>query len=326
MTARVRLAAVALAAGLLAATASVAGAQAILLVHLPSAPVEAANKQAEAITSLAEYLSQQLAGQPVEAKIFRRWRDANVFLAESSDSVELMLSDASFALAAPADLSPAYRFVRRGVETYRRQLVVLSERRELEKLADLSQKRVAIVETAGEGDLEFLQREVFEGDLDPATWFADLEPTLDDFLATASVLYGQTDAALIAEYNPLLASHLGKELRVIFDSPALSLPVLSLRSSAFDPARRQALARAIADLPSDPLGQRVLGDLGIEGLRPLAGGGAVLRLATKREKRLEIALPTGGEFAPAAPALPGPQELSYGIAVELPEIPLNTER
>lgn len=307
---------------LTASGASAASAQRTLLVHLPSAPVEAANRQAAAITSLAEVLSRQLAGDPVEAKIFRRWRDASGFLADNAEAVSLMLSDAAFALDGPAGLTPAYRFLRQGSESYRRRLVVRSDRPELAELADLSQKSLAIVEAAGDGDAAFLRQEVFAGDLDPATWFAALQPTADDFEATASVLYGQADAALIAEYNPLLADHLGEDLRVVFDSPELSLPVLSVREATFTAAERRALDRTLRDLAADALGQQVLASLGIDGLRPLTGGGAALRLAAGDAKRLAIAAPSGTEWPPESRPLPSPEELSFGIAIELPQVPL----
>ncbi|MEM7353024.1 MAG: PhnD/SsuA/transferrin family substrate-binding protein [Acidobacteriota bacterium] len=303
--------------------ASGAAGQRTLMVYLPSAPVEAANRQASAVTSLAEVLSQQLPEETLEAEIFRRWRDAKEYLSTHSD-VSLMLSDAAFALQAPEGLEPAYRFVRQGRETYRRRLVVRRDRSDLGQLADLKQKSLAIVEAAGAGDAAFLQREIFSGDLDPATWFATLQPTTDDFEATASVLYGQTDAALIAEYNPLLADHLEMDLRVIYDSPEISLPVLSVRSSAFDEGQRRALDRAVRQLAADPAGQKTLARLGIEGLRPV-GGGAALELAQKDAKRLEIALPTGSEWSLGRLPRPGASELSFGVAVELPEIPLTPD-
>ena len=73
-------------------TAAAAEGQRIMLVHLPSAPVEAANRQAEAVTSLAEYLQQRLPEQKLEPKIFRRWRDAHAFLRESPEKVALIVA------------------------------------------------------------------------------------------------------------------------------------------------------------------------------------------------------------------------------------------
>ena len=235
--------------------AGVAAGGQTLLVHLPSAPVEAAGDQAEAITALAEYLAARLPARGLEPKIFRRWRDAQAFLGDNSEDVTLMLSDASFALDRSSGLAPAYRFTRDGRSTYRRLLVVRSDRPELEKLVDLRGKTLALVETSGTtADAAFLKREVFEDELDPADWFTTVASEVDDFSATASVLYGVTDAALVAEYNPLLADHLGQELRAVFESPELSLPVLSVREAAFEPADRAALDRRGSPVEPSPGG------------------------------------------------------------------------
>ncbi len=291
-----------------------------LLVHLPSAPVEAANRQAEAITTLTEYLAARFPGRDLEAKIFRRWGDAQDYLSEHSAEVTLMLTDASSTLDRSHGLTPAYRFERAGLSTYRRLLVVRTDRPELEKMVDLKGKTLALVETAGAADLAFLKNDVFEDGLDPAEWFS-IVPEADDFTATASVLYAQTDAALVAEYNPLLASHLGQDLRTVFESPALSLPVLSVREPAFEPADRETLDRALEGLADDTLGRRVLADLGIQGLRPVAGD-ALAQESVRRAKTLTIASAAGVTVPLDAPTLPAPELLSFAVAVELPEIPL----
>ncbi len=291
-----------------------------LLVHLPSAPVEAAGNQAEAVTALVEYLATR--GQVVEPKIFRRWHDARVFLSEHSADVTLMLSDAASTLDRSHGLTPAYRFERGGRSTYRRLLVVRADRPELEKMVDLRGKILALVETAS--DLAFLQHDVFEDGLDPAAWFTTVAPVVDDFAATASVLYAKADAALVAEYNPLLAQHLGDDLRIVFESPELSLPVLSMREAAFEPADREALGRALADIADDALGQRVLTELGIEGLRPLTGA-TLARESDRRAKTPAIASADGVSVELEAPPLPSPEQLSFAVAVELPEIPLQLE-
>ena len=297
-------------------------AQRTMLVHLPSAPVEAANRQAGAITQLAELLSQGLAGEPIEAKIYRRVRDANRFLNDGAEQVVLVLCDASFIDQLPAGFVPGYRFVRGGGETYRRLLVVQNDRQELRKLVDLEGKTLTIVETAGPGDAGFLARAVFEGEIDPAAWFASLEPAVDDFSATADVLYGKTDAALVAEFNPLLKEHLGKGLRMVFESPGLSLPVLALRESAFGRDQLTTLERLLSDLARDPLGQKVATTLGIDGLRALPRGTSLAASEARATKVLEIAAPSGREWRPTAPALPPVEALSFAVAVELPEIPL----
>ena len=291
------------------------------LVHLPSAPVEAANRQAEAITALAEYLAARLPGRGLEPKIFRHWHDAQDHLGEHSADVTLMLSDASSTLDRSHGLTPVYRFERGGSSTYRRLLVVRADRPELEKMVDLRGKTLALVETSGAADLAFLKNDVFEDGLDPAEWFTSIAREVDDFTATASVLYAQTDAALVAEYNPLLASHLGKELRAVFESPELSLPVLSVRESAFEPADREALDRALEELAGDALGRQVLAGLGIQGLRPVAGAD-LAQASVRRAKTLAIASAAGVTVPLEAPPLPSPELLSFAVAVELPEVPL----
>ncbi len=313
---------VSLAIALLIGSAPAVFAQRTMLVHLPSAPVEAANRQAGAITTLAELLSQRLSGDPVEAKIYRRWRDASQYLSTEGEGVALMLSDASFAQHLPAGLEPAYRFVRGGSETYRRLLVVQADRQDLKKLVDLEGKALTVVETAGSADAAFLAREVFEGEIDPTAWFSAIDPAVDDFSATADVLYGQIDAALIAEYNPLLTQNLDTGLRVIFESPRLSLPVLAVRASAFTAEELVIVSSVLTDLGGDPLGQRVAATLGIDGLRELPRGASVAASTSRLEKTLEIAAPSGGEWQPPLPPLPRPAALSFAVAVELPEIPL----
>ena len=309
--------------GLALLTPPLALAQQTLLVHLPSAPVEASNQQAEAITELAAILSQRLPETTVEATIFSRWEDANAYLEGQGDTIALMLSDASYALVAPPEWTPFYRFVREGSESYRRRLVVHRDSQELTSLADLSQKSLAVVETSGTSDAAFLEQQVFEGDLDPRVWFAaPLTPAADDFEATASVLYGQTDAALVAEYNNLLSKHIGEELRVIFDSPPLSLPVLSVRQASLTPVQQQALGLALADLGGDPRGKKVLAGLGIEEIRPFSRGRAALRPTTRPSKPFEIALPTDFDLPLEISPPPTTDQLTFGIAIELPQVPL----
>ncbi len=295
-----------------------------LLVHLPSAPVEAANRPAEALNAFAEYLAARLPNRDLELKIFRRWHDAEAFLVDPSTDVTLMLSDASSTLDRSHGLTPAYRFERAGRPTYHRLLVVRADRPELEKLVDLQGKTLALVETAGADDATFLKRDVLEGGLDPEAWFAALVPEVDDFAATASVLYGKSDAALVAEYNPLLVQHLGQDLRTLFRSPELSLPVLSIREHAFEPAEREVLGRAFEELAADELGQQALAGLGIEALRPVADT-ALDRGSSRRTKTLSIASSGGATIALEAPPLPAPEHLSFAVAVELPEIPLPVE-
>jgi ABC-type phosphate/phosphonate transport system substrate-binding protein len=306
--------------------AASAPAQQTLLVHLPSAPVESTGSQAEAITTLAEYLSQALPDLRLEAKIFRRLDDAMAYLGEHGDEVVLALSDAALVGDFPAasGLEPYRRFTRQGRPTYRRLLVVRADRQELEKLVDLRGRTLAVVETAAGGAAAFLQRQVFENELDPAAWFGGIVPVADDFEATASVLYGQTDAALVAEYNPLLVRNLGQELEVVYETPPLSLPVLSVRSSAFDARLRAALDAALGDVAADPQAAPALAGLGIDGFDVVSGRSALLAaVSSSPEKAFEIAVPAAGALTLAPPPAVASDQLPWTVAVELPEVELD---
>ena len=293
-----------------------------LLVHLPSAPVTAAGDQAAAIEAFVEYLSARLPGPALEPKIFRRWRDARDHLDAHAEEVALLLADASFTAGGASGVTPTFRFQRGGKATYRRLLVVRGDRPELEKLVDLQGKTLAVVEASG-ADVEFVRNQVFDDVLDPANWFA-VELESDDFTATASVLYGKTDAALVADFNPLLEENLDRELRAVYESPELSLPLLSVREDAFSAADRVTLGRALEGLPEDPVGRRVLARLGIEGLDRVSAAALAGELG-RPAKALVIASPGATRVPLAAPGLPAPEQVAFAVAVELPEIPLGLD-
>src|SRR5439155_843454 len=99
-------------------------------------------------------------------------------------------------------------------------------------LADLKGRSLALALSGGEQATRFLARAVFDGELTPETWFGKLVSETDELTAVADVLYGRADAALVSDDNPLFVSHLGKELKVVYTSPALSLPVVAYRASA----------------------------------------------------------------------------------------------
>ena len=216
--------------------AAPAAAQDTFVVHLPSAPVEAAAHLAEAMTDLAAYLSEKVPGSTLEVRLFRRWSDADSYLEGHASSVALLLTEASFLLdrGAGSGFAPTHRLKREGRDTYRRLVVVRADAEDLGSLADLKGRSLTVVETAGASGPSFLERAVFEGVVAPLEWFGKLESEVDDFSAANKVLYGQTDSALISEHNPLVAGHLGRDLRAVYTSPPLSLPVLAVREGAFD--------------------------------------------------------------------------------------------
>lgn len=294
----------------------------VLVVHLPAVPIENASRAAAALTELGQALGTG-AALDLRVEIFRRWKDAYDYLEANSDRVALVLSEASFLLDLPpgVELQPAYRFVRNGQEVYRRLLVVRAERDELQEPADLDGASVVVVETAGANLYRFLSDEAFAGRLDPAESF-QLVREEDDFSATANVLFQQADAALVAEYNPLLAAHLGDDLRSVYTSPPLSLPVLSIGPS-LDPGRRQALAQTVLDLPRTAPGP--LQELGIERLNSVPDPGSLWTNRQQAPRALEIALPSdmSTELPPLVlPPAPQAGALEYGVTVTLPSVPL----
>ncbi len=113
----------------------------------------------------------------------------------------------------------------------------------------------------------------------------------DDLSATASVLFDRADAALVSEGNPLVASHLGKDLHQVFTSAPISLPLIAIREGALNEVQQSAVRRALADMSGNAEGQRILASLGLDGLRTISEADrlAVLRLPSPPERALEIA-------------------------------------
>lgn len=304
-----------------------------LLVHLPSVPVESSNRLASAVTELRDYMSAQVPGLALEVKIFRRWEDADAFFRADPTSVVAVLSEASFLLDLPADASfvPHWRFYREGSETYHQVLVVRKEDQDVHAVGDLQNRSLQFVKTTGAQTFAFLNQAVFGGELSLQDWFGTLEAVPDDFSAVANVLHGQIDAALVADYNPLLRSQLGDKLQSLFTSPPLSLPVLALRSDALDAKQKTALDTALRRIDQNDQGRKLLEELGIDGLRPIASGGgpfdreALLRIPSVRKKALEIALPTTPPSAPGAAEALLPTDITFSLALELPDIPPPTE-
>ena len=308
-----------------------AGAAEILLVHLPSAPLESSTQLATAVETLGEYLSAEVSGLELEVKIFRRWEDAHAFFTENASAITALLSDASFLLDLPPNerLIPVWRFVRSGKETYHRLLDVRTES-QIQGVAELKARTLHIVKTTGGETLAFLEQAVFGGELAPQEWFGRLSAVADDFTAVASVLHSQGEVALIAEHNPLLRSHLGGELQSVYRSPPLSLPVLALRVAALRPEQRSALDDALARISQVSAGQQILAKLGLDGFRPILRGSspfdrdALLRLPSSRRKVMEIALPSGSAVSAQLPPPLGPEDVTFSLAIELPEFPTVT--
>jgi hypothetical protein len=169
----------------------------------------------------------------------------------------------------------------------------------------------------------FLERGVFEGELDPSVWFSSIERVTDDFSATADVLYGQREAALVSESNPLLQANLGTALRTLFTSPELSLPVLAIREGALTVDQRRALNQALDAI--DATNTSVMGELRMDSLRAMVPDAAerlmLGRLADRSPKEMDLVLPPRTfSLDPPAPR-PLLEALAFSIVVPIPVVP-----
>jgi phosphonate ABC transporter substrate-binding protein len=295
----------------------------VMLVYLPSVSNQNPREVAAAVTSLAAELGPTLPGPPLEVSFFRRPEDALAFVSAHRARVAFVLCDAAFLLdlAPDLDLEPLFRFTSSGSERERKLLVVKSSG--AKRLADLRGKTLAAVPVPSKSLPAYLGR-VFD-DLLPPGWFGKIEPAQDDFAATASVLYGGADAALVSEQNPLAAGKLGSELRAVYTSAPLSLPVLGARRALVTPKLEEALARVVSGLSSRSEGRSILTGLRIEGLRPIADAGdrnALAKPASRRPRTYEIALPDISAVpVPQAPA-PAAKDLPFVVELEIPEVPI----
>ncbi len=285
------------------------------VVHLPSSPVESSTRQAAALTRLADLLAKKVPGLQIEPQLFRRLGDAEEFLTARKSEVSLVLCDAALLLDLPQELEPVFRLSHGGKATYRRLVVVSAARSELGRLADLRGKSLSVVESGGTGSGLFLGRTVFGGLLEPANFFGRLLPVSDEIAATNEVLFSQADAALVADFNPLLAARRDKELRVIWTSDELSLPILAQRGLSGE--QTQALAKALQDLASDPASREILDGLGIDGFLPIPERErlALRKTPLPAAKRYELTPPTLARISlpPPPPASELPLTLELGL-------------
>lgn len=321
----------AIAAFLLLVLAAPTLAQQALVVHVPSSPIEGAGRQAAAVEKLAALLSAQVDGLDLEPKLFRRLGDAEAFLDESPEQAVLLITDAAWVPDLVATgFEPAFQLRRGGRDSYRRFLVVPAAS-SAKTLADLRGASLTVVDTTPSSEA-FLRQAIFSGEVNTGQWFSGVATEVDDFAAVNAVLFGTSDAALAAEYNPLLAANLDRELRVIYRSPSLPLPVVSWRSSgvgALDASTRSGLERVMAGLQSSDEGRALLGELGIDAfVRADAGDRA--RLASLPEtagKTFEISAPSSaaGALRIEPPAPPSSGTLTYRLAIELPRVEVDSQ-
>ena len=307
--------------------ASTAAAQdRTMVVYLPSTPTESASRVAAGITQLATYLSERT-GMRIEAKAFRRAEDAAAYLAASPAETALVLADQAFLLDLPPgfDIVPSFRFVRAGRET-RRKIVVVRSNDRATSLAGLRGRALASAIGSGRGSSAYLARVVFGGEIDPQRWFSRIVHEPDDFTAATNVMFGRVDAALVSDDNPLVVSNLGKQLKEVYASRAVSLPVVAIRSSLSD-TQRTAIEQALNALPRAADGATIMAGLAIdrfqrigEGSGPMERAG-LLRLPSGATRALEIAMPAVTIDVPRLAPV-APDQIPYFLGVELLDLPI----
>jgi ABC-type phosphate/phosphonate transport system substrate-binding protein len=317
------------AALLVASAATASAAETVMVVYLPAAPIESASRLGDAVTELAEYLSKRAPGVTLTVRPFRRSEDATSYIASSMNDVALVVCDASFLLDLPSGFGPVptHRATRGGKETHRK-LVVVGAASAAQSLADLKGKSLTLAVAEGAGSSRYLSRVIFDGEVAAESWFGKLVPEADEFTATANVLFGRADAGLVSEDNPLLVSHLGKELRTIYTSPALSHSVVAFRQSALGPEQQAALEAALDGLPRQAEGKTIMERLRIDGIARIREGNGRL------ERAGLLSLPADERRTPEVagvslkdvglPPLPPPTggKLPLLVGFTLPELPM----
>jgi hypothetical protein len=296
-----------------------------MLLHLPDAPIESMSRLAEGVTQLAAYIQTAVPDLTLEVKAFRKSEDALAFLEGQKESVALVVCDAAFLLDLPDGFEVDHRFVRGGKETERKIVVVKSESG-LTSLADLRGRSLAVALSSTDAGARFLNENVFRSEIDAGQWFSAIAHETDDFTAVASVLYGRTDAALVSEDNPLVQTHLGKELTQIYASGPLSLPVVAVRPVSLAPEKIDALQRSLDSLASRPDTEPVRAVLAVEGFRPVESRRIADFLSTASARReLEVVIPAAVPIEPGAfPAL-APGLVPFVVGVELGEVAIPQE-
>ena len=311
---------------LVVAAASATAQDRTMVVYLPSAPSESASRVAAGIAQLASHLSERT-GMRIEAKAFRRAEDAAAYLAASPNEVAIVVSEPSFLMDLPAgfDVVPSFRFVRGGRETGRKIIVVRRNDRAT-SLAGLRGRALATAIGSGRGASAYLARIVFGGEMDPQQWFSRIVREPDDFTAVTNVMFGRVDAALVSDDNPLVVANLGKELKEVYGSRPVSLPVVAIRSGLAD-TQRSAIEQALASVPRTGDTAAILTGFAIDRFQRIGeGSGAmeragVLRLPAGTSRALEIAMPAVTIDVPRLAPL-APDQLPYFLGVELLDLPI----
>lgn len=275
-----------------------------LVVYLPDSPAESAKKLAESVTELAQSVSQR-SGVPFELKFFRKAEDCAAYVSSNLREIGLMVAPQEFLEELPAysGLTSIYQFSRGGKESYRR-IVIVRSNDPARTLADLRGRSISIVQP--------FARTAFRGD---ATAFRAVVAAPDDQTAAANVLYGGSDAALVSELNPLAAAHIGKELRVIHTTGNVPMPIVAIRTAAFNEREREAVESSFM------ASQNTLAAIQVTGLSRIIGIKEEPVRPPEEKKQFEVA----GVNADALD-LPAPSTESLNVpvvvAMEVPEIAL----
>jgi hypothetical protein len=315
---------------LVLAAATAGAAESSLVVWLPATPVESSARVGEAVTDLGAYLNRRVPGLKLTVRPFRRSEDAMTYLQASGRDVSLLLTESAFLMDLPADFSivPGCRLVRGGKETHRKIVVAGAGDAHASSLVDLKGRSLSLAITGGEQTMRFLGRAVFEGEIAPETWFGKIVPETDELTATADVLYGRADAALVSEDNPLVVSRLGKDLKVVYTSPVLSLPVLVYRSAAVSAGDQAAIETALQALGATAEGKKILEGLRIDGFARIKEGTGRLEraglLTLPTEERREPEIVVAGVRDLGLPDLPPaePGKVPFLIGFTLPDLPM----
>jgi ABC-type phosphate/phosphonate transport system substrate-binding protein len=310
--------------------ASTASAETTLLVYLPAAPVESATRLGEAVGDLGAYLSTRVPDLEVAVRPFRKGEDAADHLKASGREVGLVLTESAFLIEMPDGMNvvPAFRVTRGGKETQRKMVVVASANADLKSLTDLRGHSLSLASSGSEKALLYVGRVVFDGAVVPQAWFGKVSAESDELTVAADVLYGRVDAALVSEDNPLVAGRLGKELRAVFTSQPLSLPVLAYRAGALRADQQAALEDALESLARRPEGKKILEGLRIDGFARIRDGGgrldrtALLSLPEPETRVPEIATVSARDLG--LPPLPGPDatRMPFLLGFTVPELPV----
>lgn len=297
-----------------------------MVVYLPSTPIESANRVAAGIEQLAAYLSERT-GMRIEAKAFRRAEDAAAYVASAPAEAALVVAEQSFLLDLPSgfDVVPSFRFVRGGREA-RRKIIVVRANDRATSLAGLRGRALAMSMGSGRGASAYLSRVIFGGEIDAQRWFSRIVQEPDDFTAATNVMFGRIDAALVSDDNPVVVANLGKDLREVYGSRAVSLPVVAIRNSLTE-AQRSAIEQALASIQRADNSQTILAGLAIERLQRISEGtgamerAGLLKLPSGSMRALEISFPVVAIDPPRLAPL-APDQLPYFLGVELLDLPI----